>query len=199
MKSLKSAARRGLIVAVASASALGLASCSAGHITQTSDKVAAVNGASVDNNDQTVSIRDAAITVDPDTREAALKFVLVNDGYADGTVELESIDVDGQKVDIDAVKPISRGQTVVADSADGIEQTPQTDDKDVQYVTTSLKDDDFGFAGSRDVTFHLSSGDMTVNAPIAAPDEVAGSVDRDVESPEGYTTETAGPQHDADK
>lgn len=44
MKSLNLAARRGALVTVAAASALALASCSAGQVTQTSSQVAAVDG-----------------------------------------------------------------------------------------------------------------------------------------------------------
>lgn len=196
MKSLKSAARRGLIVATAAASALALASCSAGQITQTSEQVAAVDGAFAENDDQSVSVRDAVIVVDPDTRDAALRFILVNDGYADTEVSIDSVEVDGQTADISGDEPLSRGQTLVVDSEESIDNMPEKEGEDTKYATSSLKDDDFGFGGAREVTFHLSSGDITLEAPIAAPEEVSGSIDRDVESAEGYTTETAGPQKD---
>ena len=66
MQSLKSAARRGAIISVTAVSALALASCSAGHVAQTAEKVAAVDGASASTEDNKVAVRDVTILVEPD-------------------------------------------------------------------------------------------------------------------------------------
>ena len=73
---LKSVVRRGALATVAAASAVALAACGAGQISQTANQVAAVDGAQ---NVQEavpggVAIRDAHIIVDPESGDAALKF-----------------------------------------------------------------------------------------------------------------------------
>ena len=80
MQSLKSAARRGAIISVTAVSALALASCSAGQVAQTAEKVAAVDGASASTEDNKVAVRDVTILVEPNGT-AALKFTAVNQGY----------------------------------------------------------------------------------------------------------------------
>lgn len=82
MQPLKTAARRGAIISVTALSALALASCSAGHITQTSQKVAAVDGSSAATEDGAVAVRDVTIQVEPDSGETSLKFVAVKIGRA---------------------------------------------------------------------------------------------------------------------
>ncbi|MBV7295900.1 hypothetical protein KRX51_08260 [Corynebacterium sp. TAE3-ERU12] len=94
---LKSAARRGTIATVAFVSALGLAACSSGQISQTADQVAAVDGAQ---NEQPaipggIAIRDAQVVIDPGTNDAALKFTAVNQERSDITYTLKSVSVEG--------------------------------------------------------------------------------------------------------
>ena len=71
MKSLKSA------VSAIAASALLLAGCSAGQITQTSDQVAAVDGAGAASDNQEVAVQDVTVVLD-DNGQAALKFTAIN-------------------------------------------------------------------------------------------------------------------------
>ena len=52
-----------------------------------------------------------------------------------------------------------------------------------------MKNDDYGYAGDRPVTFEFSNGSIDVNATIAATQMQSGEFDRDVESSEGYTSE----------
>lgn len=191
MKSLKSAARRGVIVSVTAASALALASCSAGHVTQTADQVAAVDGSEASTEDGLIAVRDVTILVEPDNQHASLKFTAVNQGYEDQAAELESVTVDGQEVQLQpaSLKPINRDQRLVGDSKENLDNMPQAESEDIQYVATTMQDDDFGYAGHRTVVFQFSNGDIEVNATIAASQKEAGEYNRDVESTEGYTTE----------
>lgn len=186
MQSLKSAARRGAIISVTAVSALALASCSAGQITQTADKVAAVDGASASTDDNKVAVRDVTILVEPDG-SAALKFSAVNQGYDTDVISLESVEVDGQRVEMDKAQPLHRDQSIIADSQKNLDATTQQDSETVQYIATSLKNDDFGYAGDRPVTFEFSNGSVDVDATIAATQMQSGEFDRDVESPEGYS------------
>ncbi|MDU2586095.1 MAG: hypothetical protein E7C83_02875 [Corynebacterium sp.] len=186
VQSLKSAARRGAIISVTAVSALALASCSAGQITQTADKVAAVDGASASTDDNKVAVRDVTILVEPDG-SAALKFSAVNQGYDTDVISLESVEVDGQRVEMDKAQPLHRDQSIIADSQKNLDATTQQDSENVQYIATSLKNDDFGYAGDRPVTFEFSNGSIDVDATIAATQMQSGEFDRDVESPEGYS------------
>ena len=186
MQSLKSAARRGAIISVTAVSALALASCSAGQITQTADKVAAVDGASASTDDNKVAVRDVTILVEPDG-SAALKFSAVNQGYDTDVISLESVEVDGQRVEMDKAQPLHRDESIIADSQKNLDATTQQDSENVQYIATSLKNDDFGYAGDRPVTFEFSNGSIDVDATIAATQMQSGEFDRDVESPEGYS------------
>ena len=186
VQSLKSAARRGAIISVTAVSALALASCSAGQITQTADKVAAVDGASASTEDNKVAVRDVTILVEPNGT-AALKFTAVNQGYDTDVISLESVEVDGQRVEMDKAQPLHRDQSIIADSQKNLDATTQQDSENVQYIATSLKNDDFGYAGDRPVTFEFSNGSVDVDATIAATQMQSGEFDRDVESPEGYS------------
>ena len=188
MQSLKSAARRGAIISVTAVSALALASCSAGQITQTADKVAAVDGASASTEDNKVAVRDVTILVEPNGT-AALKFTAVNQGYDTDVISLESVEVDGQRVEMDKAQPLHRDQSIIADSQKNLDATTQQDSETVQYIATSLKNDDFGYAGDRPVTFEFSNGSIDVDATIAATQMQSGEFDRDVESSEGYSSE----------
>ena len=186
VQSLKSAARRGAIISVTAVSALALASCSAGHVTQTADKVAAVDGASASTEDNKVAVRDVTILVEPDGT-AALKFTAVNQGYDTDVISLESVEVDGQRVEMDKAQPLHRDQSIIADSQKNLDATTQQDSETVQYIATTLKNDDFGYAGDRPVTFEFSNGSIDVDATIAATQMQSGEFDRDVESAEGYS------------
>lgn len=194
MKSLKAAARRGVVVSATAAAALALVACSGGQITQTSSQVAAVDGTEAATEDGNVAVRDVQILVEPDG-EAALKFTAVNQGYQEELYTLESVEVDGQDVAISA-QPINRDGRIVADSAANLENVPQADSEKVQYVETTLNDEDFGYAGFRPVTFTFSNGTIEVNAPVSASQMVAGEQNRDVQSEEGYTTEAPGAHDD---
>ncbi len=195
MKSLKSAARRGVVISVAAFSALALAACSAGQDTQTSDKVIAVDGSHAETEDGAVTVQDVTILLEPETGEAALKFNAVNKGYADGKVRLEAIDVDGQPVAVTGLQGIGRDESIVANSQANLDSHPQDAAATVQYLPTTLRNDDFGYAGTRPVTFTFSNGTVEVDAPIAASPFQSGEQNRDASSVEGYTTETASADH----
>lgn len=193
MKSLKSAARKGVIISAAAMTALALSSCSAGHITQTATKVEAVDGASGQTEDGNIAVRDVTIFVDPNTGDASLKFVAANQGYEEKKFQLRSVEVEGTPVELTpAAQPINRDERIIGDSAEGLKAIKRTTDKTVQYVETTLPNQDLGFGGNRDVTFTFDNGTVTVAAAVAAPPMPAGEFNRDSKSEVGYTTETAG-------
>ncbi|ACP33808.1 hypothetical protein [Corynebacterium aurimucosum] len=187
MQSLKSAARCGAIMSVTALSALALASCSAGHVAQTAEKVIAVDGASASSEDGKVAVRDVTIQVEPDTGETSLKFVAVNQGYKVDDVTLESVNVDGQDVPLEGVEPLPRDHALYADSQANLDRLPKDGkDKNITYVTTSLENEDYGFGGSRPVTFTFNTGTIEVDATVSASPLQSGNYDRDPQSTEGY-------------
>lgn len=186
VKSLKSAARRGGIISAAALSALALASCSAGQITQTSTQVAAVNGAEGNSEDGTVAVRDVTIIVD-DAGEAALKFTAINQDTSMTEHTLESIDVNGNDVQFDSTS-LARDCVLVGDSADRLETTPQADGIGcIEYTETTLTNDDFALGGNVPVTFTFDSGEIEVYATVSGPQLPAGSFSREPGSESDYT------------
>ncbi len=131
---------------------------------------------------------DSTVLVEPDGT-AALKFSAINQGYDTDVISLESVEVDGQRVEMDKAQPLHRDQSIIADSQKNLDATTQQDSETVQYIATTLKNDDFGYAGSRPVTFEFSNGSIDVDATIAATQMQSGEFDRDVESSEGYSSE----------
>ena len=187
MQSLKSAARCGAIMSVTALSALALASCSAGNVAQTAEKVIAVDGASASSEDGKVAVRDVTIQVEPDTGETSLKFVAVNQGYKVDDVTLESVSIDGQDVPLEGVKPLPRDHALYADSQANLDRLPKDGkDKNITYVTTSLENEDYAFGGSRPVTFTFNTGTIEVDATVSASPLQSGNYDRDPQSTEGY-------------
>lgn len=185
MKSLKSAARRGSIIAAAGVSALALSACSAGQVTQTADQVAAVDGNFAASTDPAVSVRDVTVLLNDVTGEAALKFGVSNEDYSGEPVTLESVTVDGQDVEMDAVDPIGQDCVLIADAADNLEAMPQADEDIacIQYTETSLENEDFPYAGNVPVVFSFDFGDIELDATVAAHTLPAGEADRDYSTP----------------
>lgn len=199
MKSLFTAARRGGIVSAAAMSALMLASCSGGQITQTSDQVAAVDGSKGETEDGNMAVRDVSIVLDPETDEAALKFTAVNQAYKEEKHKLDKVEVDGKPVQMDSVKEIGRDCRVVGESEKGLEIIPQAKESQgsgcIQYVKTTVENDDFAYGGSRPVTFTFDNGKVEIDAAVIAPQIKAGEENRDVKSEEGYTTKAPSAAH----
>lgn len=181
MKSLKSVARRGGAVSVAAASALLLAACSAGQITQTSSQVAAVNGASAQTEDGSIAVRDVTVLLD-ESGQAALKFTATNQDYDMREHQLQSAEVDGQAVQLGSVKPMGYNTSIVGDSAEGLQKMPQSDSETIQYVETSLNNRDFAYGGNLPVTFTFDSGTIETVATISAPTVESGQTDSDPEA-----------------
>nr|WP_154736961.1 hypothetical protein [Corynebacterium guaraldiae] len=174
-------------MSVTALSALALASCSAGHVAQTAEKVIAVDGASASSEDGKVAVRDVTIQVEPDTGETSLKFVAVNQGYKVNDVVLESVSVDGQDVPLEGVEPLPRDHSLFADSQTNLDRLPKDGkDENITYVTTSLENEDYAFGGSRPVTFTFNTGTIEVDATVSASPLQSGDFDRDPQSTEGY-------------
>ena len=188
MTSLKSFVRRGGTISAAALASLTLAACSAGHITQTSSQVATVDGQSADSENGELSVRDVTIILEDDA--AALKFTATNQDPSMKEHTLQSISVDAEAVSENTLEPIGSGCTVFGDSALALKDTPQADDACIQYVETTLDNDDFAPGGHRPVEFVFDSTTITVDAAVAAAPLTTGEHDRDWE--EGYAPRGEG-------
>ena len=176
MKSLKRVAA----AAVAGCATLALVGCSAGQITQTSNQVAAVDGASASTEDGSVSVQDVTVVLAEDG-QAALKFTATNQDTSMKDHTLKSVDVDGQNVAISGNSSIAYNCALVADSKDGLERMPQDkNDNCIEYTATTLANDDFAYGGNVPVTFNFDTGSLDVVATVSAPTLASGQVDREV-------------------
>ena len=176
MKSLKRVA----VAAVAGCATLALVGCSAGQITQTSNQVAAVDGASASTEDGSVAVQDVTVVLAEDG-QAALKFTATNQDTAMKDHTLKSVDVDGQNVTISGNSSIAYNCALVADSKDGLERMPQDkNDNCIEYTATTLANDDFAYGGNVPVTFNFDTGSLDVVATVSAPTLASGQVDREV-------------------
>lgn len=181
MKSLKSAVRRGGTISAAALSALALAACSAGQITQTSSQVPAVDGMRAGDQQTGVSVHDVTVLLDDTTGEAALKFTATNQDPSKTEYTLESVEVDGQPVQMDPTGPIAEGCSVVADSAAHLADMPQADDLCIEYVETSLDNQEWAFGGNLPVSFTFDNLDepIELDVTVTAPNLEAGETPRD--------------------
>ncbi|MCG7296168.1 hypothetical protein MHJ86_04700 [Corynebacterium afermentans] len=176
MKSLKRVAA----AAVAGCATLALVGCSAGQITQTSNQVAAVDGASASTEDGSVAVQDVTVVLAEDG-QAALKFTATNQDTAMKDHILKSVDVDGQNVTISGNSSIAYNCALVADSKGGLERMPQDkNDNCIEYTATTLANDDFAYGGNVPVTFNFDTGSLDVVATVSAPTLASGQVDREV-------------------
>ena len=176
MKSLKRVAA----AAVAGCATLALVGCSAGQITQTSNQVAAVDGASASTEDGSVAVQDVTVVLAEDG-QAALKFTATNQDTSMKDHTLKSVDVDGQNVTISGNSSIAYNCALVADSKDGLERMPQDkNDNCIEYTATTLANDDFAYGGNVPVTFNFDTGSLDVVATVSAPTLASGQVDREV-------------------
>ncbi|RNE49868.1 hypothetical protein [Corynebacterium alimapuense] len=179
VKSLKATARRGGIISAAALCTLALASCSAGQVTQTSSQVAPVNGASADSADGNVAVRDVIVRV-YESGEAALKFTAINQDVSMDSIVLESIEVNGTPVSLDpAPSPLERNCVLVGASTEELDSFPQAEDSGcIEYVETSLDNDDFAIGGNLPVVFTFNSGTLELDAAVGASQLPSGSYER---------------------
>lgn len=177
MKSLKATARRGALISVAAVSALALASCSAGQITQTSSQVAAVDGAEAATESNTVVVRDVTVHVDKEG-QAGLKFVAVNQDNTNKDHNLRSVTVDGETVTLNGDTTIKSNCSLVADLQAELDRFPQAEAGCINYVATSLTNTGLAVGGNKDVTFNFDDGEINVVATISEPVYESGNVDR---------------------
>lgn len=178
MKSLNSAARRGAIMTVAALSALALASCSAGQVTQTSSQAAAVDGANADVESGVIAVRDVTIHVN-DEGEAGLKFVVINQDTSHTSHTLESVTVDGAEVEVDGAEPLNRNCMIVADLQEELDKLVEPEAGCTQHVATSVENPGFAYGGNLPVEFTFDTGSITVDAAISAPLLESGTFNRE--------------------
>ncbi len=168
------------VAALVAASALALAGCSAGQITQTSSQVAAVDGATAFTENDEVSVQDVQIVLSEEGT-AALKFAATNQDTSMAEHTLQSVSVNGQEVNFSpAPKAMGYNCVIVGDSAEGLERMPQYDNECFQYIETTLPNQDFAYAGNVDVQFSFDAGTLNVPATVSAPLLPAGEGDRDI-------------------
>ncbi|MBG9242824.1 hypothetical protein [Corynebacterium belfantii] len=179
VKSLKSAARRGAMISVAAASALALTSCSAGQITQTSDQVAAVDGSEVDNANGTIALRDVTISL-TEQGQAGVKFTAINQDNSNKEHVLKSITVDGTKATIDGDTKLASDCSIVGGIKAEISQLTEPKAGCITHVITSVENKGLAVGGSKNVVFSFDSGDIALDATIAAPVLESGQHDRQI-------------------
>ncbi|WP_175934488.1 hypothetical protein [Corynebacterium sp. Marseille-P4321] len=173
MKSLKAAG-----VALAAGAALALTGCSAGQITQTSDQVAAVDGASGATENGEVAVQDVTVVLAEDGT-AALKFTATNQDTSMKDHTLQNVAVDGQTVQLENSGAIKYNCALVADSAEGLERMPQDDDNCIVYTETALNNEGFAYGGNLPVKFTFDTGTVDVTATVSAPTLPSGQVNRE--------------------
>ncbi|OFI51680.1 hypothetical protein BKD82_09875 [Corynebacterium diphtheriae] len=179
VKSLKSAARRGAMISVAAASALALASCSAGQITQTSDQVAAVDGSEVDNANGTIALRDVTISL-TEQGQAGVKFTAINQDNSNKEHVLKSITVDGTKATIDGDTKLASDCSIVGGIKAEMSRLTEPKSGCITHVITSVENKGLAVGGSKNVVFSFDSGDIALDATIAAPVLESGQHDRQI-------------------
>ncbi|MHC9579699.1 hypothetical protein ACQQ6Z_05295 [Corynebacterium diphtheriae] len=186
VKSLKSAARRGAMISVAAASALALVSCSAGQITQTSDQVAAVDGSEVDNANGTIALRDVTIALRDVTislteqGQAGVKFTAINQDNSNKEHVLKSITVDGTKATIDGDTKLASDCSIVGGIKAEMSRLTEPKSGCITHVITSVENKGLAVGGSKNVVFSFDSGDIALDATIAAPVLESGQHDRQI-------------------
>ncbi len=171
MKSLK-------LVAVIAAAGLALTGCSAGQITQTSNQVAAVDGASGATENGEIAVQDVTVVLAEDGK-AALKFSATNQDTSMTDHTLKSVTVDGTQVQLENNNTIKYNCVLVADSAEGLDRLPQDEENCISYTATSLPNDDFAYGGNVPVKFNFDTGAVEVTATVSAPTLASGEVDRE--------------------
>ena len=174
VKSLKQVA----VIAAAGCAALALTGCSAGQITQTSNQVAAVDGASAATENGEIAVQDVTVVLAEDG-QAALKFSATNQDTSMKDHTLQSVTVDGTPVQLANNNTIKYNCVLVADSAEGLDRLPQDDNNCIDYVATSLPNKDFAYGGNVPVKFNFDTGAVEVTATVSAPTLASGQVDRE--------------------
>lgn len=188
----KSVTSRGVIAAALAVSTLTLGACSAGQITQTSDQVAAVDGARADSADNLLAVRDVTVLVDRETAQAALKFTAINMDPSMQPHSLEKVTVGGEEVNLsESPIQLDRNCSVVASSAADLENTLKANSEGtcIAYVTTSLDNPGFATGGNEKVVFSFDTGDLEVTATVSGEPVKAG---HEVPGNSGKPSEAAG-------
>ena len=170
--------RRVAVAALAGISAVSLAACSAGQVTQTSDQVAAVDGNSADSANDSVAVRDVTIVLEKNNA-AAVKFTAINQDPKNVDHILKSVNVAGDEVELaDAPITIKPGCSVVAGPASMIDEMSNVKDVCITYVEAPIENIGFAAGGNKDVTFSFDTEDITLPATINGVVLEAGTEER---------------------
>ncbi|WP_047260747.1 hypothetical protein [Corynebacterium uterequi] len=182
VKSLKSAARCASLASAAALTALALASCSAGQISQTANQVAPVDGMTAGDRVEGVSVYDVTVFVDEETNEASLKFVATNQDTTGTAHTIESITVDGVKVDLADNVAIEEGCTLLGDTARHLDLIKQADETSacINYTATEVDNQGWAYASDVPVTFTFDKHEpIELVTTVSAPTPEAGTFERD--------------------
>ncbi|WKD60472.1 hypothetical protein CCICO_02100 [Corynebacterium ciconiae DSM 44920] len=180
---LNSAARRAGLAAVAGLSALALAACGAGQVTQTSDQVAAVDGASAGTEDGLMAVRDVHVIVEDDAT-TGLKFTAINQDPSGTSHTLQSIKVDGNEVQLSANPSLGQDCSLVADTEQNIKELkkPSKGEACITYATSTVNNPGFPVGGNVGVTFTFDDGTIEMIATVSGNQQETFMNDRDVEN-----------------
>lgn len=194
MNSQTSTAVRGAIALIAAGSAVALTACSAGQISQTNQKVPAVNGVAAQVNN--IDVRDATVVLSP-SGEMGVKFTVGNNADGGRIVTLKSVTIRNQPVTLNGPLTIAPDCNLVADIPSEIKRMTQefgasTCPSYVSASFTGLKDLFPG--GQENLKLQFDSTSIDISAPVAALTPEAGESYR---GPNGVLTDEAGANADA--
>lgn len=180
---LNSAARRAGLAAVAGLSALALAACGAGQVSQTSDQVAAVDGASAGTEDGLMAVRDVHVIVEDDAT-TGLKFTAINQDPSGDSHTLKSVEVEGNEVQLSANPSLGQNCSLVADTAQNIKslKKPGTDDACITYATSTVNNPGFPAGGNVNVTFTFDDATIDMIATVTGNQQETFMSEREVEN-----------------
>ena len=89
--------------------------------------------------------------------------------------------MNGKTVEMTTPEPMGYNCSIVGNSADGLQEMPQADNACIEYVKTSVDNDDFAYGGNVPVTFTFDTGTVEAVATVAAPTVKSGETDRQPE------------------
>lgn len=177
---MKTIIRRGLTLSVLAASTLALSACGAGQISQTSDQVAAVDGASANSENNEIALRDVTVHMTADGATAGVKFTAINQNVTNEEHTLTRVTVDGSVVDFDGDTSIPAQGSLVSDIPEEIERLTKADDLSISYVANTVANNDFAFGGNQTVVFTFDNSlEIEVVATVSEPQPVSGTFVRE--------------------
>lgn len=170
--------RHGLSVSVLAVGAVALSACGAGQVSQTADQVAAVDGASVNAENNVIALRDVTVHMTADGSTAGIKFTAVNQDSTNVAHTLESVAIGNNEANFDGDTTIEPQGSLVSDLPEELERIAQADDMNINYVANTIDNDDYAFGGTQTVIFTFDDAVIEVQATVSEPQPESGTLDR---------------------